>query len=85
MSTFLENRFNFLANIIIKTGIKISVGEVFILFKIELNRKVSFIFVGEFIKCPLKKGGFAGLPGRENDDIASFFDAVNEIRNLLTT
>ena len=79
VSVFLENSFNFLANILVKIGVKISMREVFILFKIELNREVSFVFVGEFIKCPLKEGRFSCLPWCENDNIASFLDAIDEI------
>ena len=79
---FLKNVCYSLAYIFREAFVKIHWIYIFIRFKIEFNGKVSGFFGCECVEDGVEKGRFAGLPWREDNEVFSLLDAINEIGEL---
>ena len=82
LPSLLENTLNFLTNLPVNVAVECIQRDVFIHLEIQFNRKVGRFSRRESLESSTEKSRFAGLPRRENDDIAALFHTTDKIRQL---
>ena len=84
-AAFLENKLDLPVHHIGKLRVKSGRCGVSLNLEVELNREIGGVFSCERGKCRSKESCFSGLPGCEDDDVFSIFDAFDKISGFLRT